>query len=78
MKEGLLDKIYEISNKDEADVFKDYLFNLYISNTILRDEYAALLNELDEHCGSMNFITPTIDDYDWELMKESDPNLSDQ
>lgn len=23
-------------------------------------------------------IIPTIDDSDWEIMKESDPNLSDQ
>ncbi|WEG18521.1 hypothetical protein PQ478_08565 [Alkalihalophilus pseudofirmus] len=68
--------ILEIEDLDDLEDVLVLLSNL--KNKVTYSEWKSLHNELNEVEHSLEPYLSGIDDYDWEIMKESNPDLSDQ
>lgn len=76
--EKITDKIYdEITYVEDAYEIINQIDDFYRDGKLTSEQKDHLVIRVDEECMS-NGINLGIDDYDWELMKESNPNLSDQ
>lgn len=65
----------------EQDYIDLYLFDCYNRKAAVsqKRQYERYLEEISfTGAQSDEILEPLIDDYDWELYKEGDPNLSDQ